>query len=273
MTYSPSSHLCANAYFRNFRKPDWARDFLSLAKELARNLGVNFNYFSIFVEEKNQLLHSDQLYSFSGKNQEKLQRMLDNGVEFSGIDLYYSRDRDVVHHGILHAMITNEKFGKPYLQMYVQFQALLKPAHEHFTFMSHFFDTAENFLDIDYAFFTYMSPEKCPGFYFHDICVSSLEDREKQNLAQWISNQEFYPGRLRDFFEGNLFSKTHFDMLRVNGTDLSLYLNELDENSIRGLQNGKIFVDLVTEQEGKPELIKILTTLLIKPTGKELFFP
>lgn len=199
--------------------------------------------------------------------------MLDNGVEFSGIDLYYSRDRDVVHHEILHVMITNERFGKPYLQMYVQFQALLKPAHEHFAFMSHFFDTAENFLDIDYAFFTYMSPEKCPGFYFHDICVSTLEDREKQNLAQWISNREFYPGRLRGFFEGNLFSKAHFDRLCANGIDLSLFLNELDENSIQRLQNGKVLVDLVTEREGKPELIEVLTTLLIKPTGKELTFP
>lgn len=273
MSYSPSSHLCANTYFQNFRKPDWVRDFLSLAKELARDLGVDFNYFMISFEEKGQLLHSDQLYSFSRKNQEKFQQMLDHGIELSGIDLYYAWDRDVVHHGILHVMLINEKFGKPYLQMYVQFQAFLKPVHEHFVFISHFFDSAENFLDIDYAFFTYMSPEKCPDFYFHDISVSSLEESEKQNLAQWISNREFYPGRLRGFFEGNLLSKAHFDRLRGNGIDLSLFLNELDENSLRRLQNGKIFVDLVTEQGGKPELIKVLTTLLIKATGKELSFP
>lgn len=273
MNAEKNLHVCAVAYFREFRKADWAADFLAYSKEVSQSFRIVMDYFSIEFEGENNQFKTGKLYKLSPKNEEKLITIIEENFPVTDICFYKSPDADVAHHANLIVQISSTTRGRPYRKIYTQFSEGFITSTDYFSLVFSFFNFAEKFIKIDYAFYTYMNYEKLPFFYFNDIFVSNLSKIEVDNLAQWISNDKSYPTKLRGIFEGNILGDDYKQAIENQGITMQDFYNLFEPQLIKKLNSGKYFFNLSENPKNKNKIINILSFLLIKPTGNEIYPP
>lgn len=245
---------CSVSYFRKFNTDIWAPDFLKLAIQIEKLVGIDYThiYYSYDVEKLSSKTSKDydaKSYNILKKRRDKVLQNFEQIVKTKKIrTLSLTQNIDererIYGSGIVVELVTSLSLKfKPYHIIYIQVpDRIWQPflLENRIKFITQVFDLINEYFQIEYGLSTQVKTEYMPSAYFGDLRPHHISESLFHNMNLWSYNKDKMPYKLRDIYPANFMSEEHIKQL--GGYDKALIdLHDiLDTNQIHEIAHRNI---------------------------------